>query len=81
MKNKLLFNKYIDSQKDICEFIAANYGHLIPCNVEITGNEFAVRIGEQYDVAEPHNHYAVEIAAEMGGFWSRKMTGLINWRK
>lgn len=62
------------------EYIAANYGHIVPYNAEITGSELADRIGEQYDPAEPHSHYAIEAAAELGGRWSRKGNGVIEWR-
>lgn len=63
------------------EYIAANYGHILTRNAEITGNELAIRIGELYDTAEPHNHYVVEVVAEIGGIWSRKVSGELNWRK
>lgn len=62
------------------EYIAANYGHIVPYNAEITGSELADRISEQYDPTEPHNNYAIEAAAELGGRWSRKGNGVIEWR-
>lgn len=62
------------------EYIAGAYGHVIPYNAEITGSELSERIREQYDPAEPHNHYAIEVTAELGGRWSKRGNGEITWR-